>query len=617
MAKLETQRFNEIAPAKVQSTDTVQRQQGSVIQDLAKVADVALNNIAEKNIRTLQSDTKEQFRAEVSIPGQIAGQEQLAGRKLSALSSDREALSERLAFEIGGDIDKDDPRLQNAIKTFDRLATAQATGRFVPDHIKTIANSKLKQLINESPLLEKEIRKAAAGTLGFDPTGSDLAEAFGVFKRPGTEGATDQQKIELALRKQVALESGLILPVQDASAYQQGRQRIELEQENLKRAAATSESNFNAVSQLGSSQLGTLNDGVMKQVNDSIQAGTALSVDDSTLLASDYELKATQLMNSLLDNKSFALTDEAKRASLKANWAQEIKRTKEYITSGSMAQVLTNHNTFFEQAVIHGRNKLLPQIAVLHSVFGKDQTNDIVGKLEQAQGNKNMLSILADLDPAFAAFTDMEQALVAISSGMISFENGITPATGSAEAAAQKVGYKQLLDIGGDNTAERSTKARNQLGDGFTFDTFDSPKALTSTINQKSSMTPVFQNLYLDQAVKRTEELRKALSAVEGVTLKVSDLEKDAGRRRSYKYRGLEVVDTREGQRTDTSTSNLLQQVGEYNRLLRITKRYTEAGIKTGIGDIDSKPYDEVVKDLLTKINSGESLLVSNKEETK
>lgn len=143
---------------------------GTIASDLAETGKMA---VTDHQVAGLQGDLQEvtgEFLAQGDMEGAVKSEEQADSKATEEFFSEEGGLDDITSQEKG--------IIAEAQRGADKLRQANLQGRLTGDAFRAKTEAMLKSYINQTPGLSTELRKIAASTLGFDPTGSALDAAL-------------------------------------------------------------------------------------------------------------------------------------------------------------------------------------------------------------------------------------------------------------------------------------------------------------------------------------------------------------------------------------------------------------------------------------------------------
>ncbi len=469
-----------------------------------KEASGFVNNLIELNeesfVTGLQQDVKASFDPEVAAI-RTAGFESRSGRNLSDI--DDNVLNASLIQQLGVD-DVNHPTLVEARRFFKKLGDAQTQKLPLVRHAKTLAQAELKKLVSQNPLFESEIRQAAIDALGFDPTGSDIKQAFDLLNR--SEAAKTKSQTPFEKSRDNFLSTGRFNQEQAEDA---AFEEIRLDQEDLRDTSDIRRGNAAGRTFL---RLGN--------------NATAKILSQAMLLTADFqkgdpksEGEGRVLLQNLFDTEELRLLSSTRGADADSidQMMNSFRKTRDdALTSwddGSFTSVF-NIDSNFMKSVATTNVSQIPGVLEGQALF-KDKFTDVWLKLAASSGNENERRILLAMDPSVRGLGNLANLLPNVQKALNSVDKGIPPET-PEERATQAFTIASIFS--GTNTtdpelARIASNASSSFGLPETIKLMDA-QAVKATAIKNPKFAKQIQNMY---TVERTSALQQANIALIGL----------------------------------------------------------------------------------------------------
>lgn len=585
----ETRKFQDIEAARIQPTQVAP----SAAESPVNIFNAALPGInklldlkQDQFKRDLADQTEKDLRSSIVAPSEVFAEEIQEGRNPLQLLGRKERLQHAIAREIGGDVDIEDPRIAEAVSTFERLALAKADGKLLTDRVRTIALAKMKQMINNNPLFADEIRATARLTLGFDPSGADVAEVLNILKPP-KKGTGKPKTRKEALRRGYLdfLQKGGASSITQEEWEKGGNKTFqeELQTDNILREAQESK----LVAQKGltfiNKKSATIQRDIISQILSDIENGGGLTNPET--LAADYVSKmnlAFSELKSLDGTINLRLEDSN---ALNTAFTNTLNTTRDMISQGSLKTLLDTRVETVKSIMLAELYKD-SQLAAIHAVAGGEGLLTFADIMARYPDNPAILNAIRNLGGKFAGLESYGELANGIGDSLIKILSG-EPLDDKDVAFGELAAKPMIEDFSSDKHPNTVTGIRNGLGDDIAMQAFDTDKAVLATASNPKQKS-AFNNLYLSYAAPRIKGLKRILENNPEISIKFQEVEKRGpvrGRRAQTTMISEFVLSAPKFTRGTGVTVNRPavgkgeELVEELNLLLSITRRYAPHGL--------------------------------------
>ena len=204
---------------------------GTIASDLAETGKMA---VTDHQVAGLQGDLQEvtgEFLAQGDMEGAVKSEEQADSKATEEFFSEEGGLDDITSQEKG--------IIAEAQRGADKLRQANLQGRLTGDAFRAKTEAMLKSYINQTPGLSTELRKIAASTLGFDPTGSALDAALKADKLMQVSGQKRIAQMGKLLRDEGFISDPNMSDAEGIARYWPVRSEIELKHNLATKGLAT------------------------------------------------------------------------------------------------------------------------------------------------------------------------------------------------------------------------------------------------------------------------------------------------------------------------------------------------------------------------------------------
>jgi hypothetical protein len=543
-------------------------QQESIMKSGAEIGDsgrafvqgagTAVKMVREKHDRDLRKSTQSGLAPEKTAI-QLAGYASHMNIDLDNVKDNE--LDAALALKLGAEAD--DPRIQEARVFFRKLGTAQATGKPLAQHARFLAQTEVTRLVKENPLFEDEIRAAAKEGLGFDPTGSDMKEAFNLMSaRESAQASKKPTSFETSVKNYMSMN--LSKDVSEGLAFQD--EMFAVEEQNFQRkkwAGTATDGEYRTQGMKVSSDLAA--DGLF--MLEEFKAGGPQSSGNLEAAFSKMALGRRSILTAKL-----AGAGEATIKHVLSEFDKSTELVKSTLQDDSFTTLLTKDNALIS-ATVKNNVSQMTSFMTMKEQFG-NRTLDYITMAADAKGNENLERIMTAISPEFRGM----QALTtvdAMNQTLSELAGGVRPAN---ETGAQKHELLTAQALVGTNVEDKGlvealVQGNTTLGSHRTLRLLDHPTAVRNVVNNPAYANKV-QNLYI---AERNAAQQQAITAM-------TDLDSQPGKG----LKGYKIVVNDDGRieinkpfplftgmsSVDTQTQQLKESIRRLNNINNLTGRY-------------------------------------------
>lgn len=631
MATFTTERFADLPELQQQST-TVKKAAGgaAIVQAAAKGVEQLANVVAGKRQEQFIEQTSSIFKGEIETAFQVAKQETLESRDLSFLVGKPKLLAAAIVRESEGNLKLDDPTVLRAVEVFQNLAIKQASGKgSIVAHIRTLAQVRMKELINESPMLTDEIRQAAVASLGFDPTGASTAEAFGILnqseKSGPNAGKTEKQMIREGDIK--ALRSFKSNPENVGASVFEGKStddqlllmnriirkkgRLAADLGDQEEKIAKGNFTTNTLANTTRLVIGAVFDQYAHQAVNNLKLGEDGLVETQKLkgliraklggIANNFAIQASGQGGSQKDI-SIALADFDKQTETLISMLDDADYLKIMAERRDTVASLSE-DLLFESA----------SFVMLVNAAKHDGVLNFLGTMSGIGSDEIMLKVVTTLNPELAALKSFGELGTKLAALQVKLYEGSLIQPTEEEKALLVLHQYGVNKAAPDNpdAGMRTDQTSGIIGADKTLSAFDSVHALSGVL-QNEKQKKSFNRLMNNQMVQILPGLLKGMESL-GSTVTITDkgTKKSVnprGRGEASEYKGLTLTTPkREGRGvsnlSSSAHSELSDSVDQIERVMKLAKRYMPVGALEidGISD-----YDQFIESIQEALRTGE-----------
>lgn len=447
------------------------------------------------------------------------------------------------------------PFFTRAREEFDSITLAMQQGKLPSDAAEVRMRAVMKTAINNAPEFTEELRQAARQAVGFSPE----AEAVkNLLREPSAGPKTAAQKLEEEIDAQVQV---LGIPREIVIAGMRNAELAQNEMAVLTLQARQGEMSANHASAMADAAIGQFTVDFSAQVQAMVTQNGGIQDVASTKVA------ASQMLNVF---KVQALSAAGKNAPVQArgrineqfrNAEQSMHRM---IEDGSLNTLFTEHNDLIQAQTLNGVLSL-PELAVMHQFGPKELLNymAVSGKYTTPA----QIDAAMQFHPSLSGIRTLKQLQPALFQAVTNQENGLELSTRDKILAGTY--NTQMMQDPEATTEQRNValeRQRANLGDASTFQQFEDGQMLMRTKHDQA-MAKSFGELFGNQQAANIAEMNTLLEQNPSIEFANGQ----------YTVPGVSALDAAQG----GLALNAEQRgtVARANRMLRIGKQYSDAGI--------------------------------------
>ncbi len=474
-----------------------------ISKDLVRGVGTLIEQNRESYVRGLQRDVETSFDPEKAAIN-AAKFSSFQGELLDDV--DDATLNASLLERLGVD-DTNHPAVVEARQFFRRLGNAQTMGKPLARHTQVLAQSEMKKLIAANPLFEEEIRQTAKKSLGFDPTGSDVKEAFDIFNAQEAERRKPKTKTPFEKDRDNYLSTGRFTEEQASEAAWENL-RIQNTKARLEDRILRGNAQGDTFNEYGNIILSEKMGEAMILTSQFRESGQG----------SDAEARA-QLSNLLLSGRqrlqlSTRGADSASVDSMLARYDKASEQVLANWDNNAQRNLLSLDNEYLKNLAVNDISNM-PGVLQAQALF-QDGFADVMLKLSSTEGNPNAERFLLRMDPQVRGMANLINNVDSLNNALDMVKNGKTP-----QSLQEKNEYSFVLasiftgeHTKDDDLALVASNASNSFGLSETLRMVDN-----SVVKAKALKNPKFakqiQSMYTVERTTATQQASLALGALE------------------------------------------------------------------------------------------------------